>query len=86
MADVKQVISLQGVGGYIAPEDLEKLLEQKFGREIKVIVRMPKLDRPIYHAFHLADRISMQVKIDSYLFHAPEKPTEVSAKPTLQRY
>ncbi|KAL8903411.1 MAG: hypothetical protein Q9171_007412 [Xanthocarpia ochracea] len=40
MADQKQVIDLKGVGGYIRPEKLEELLAQKYGRKIKVEVKI----------------------------------------------
>ena len=40
MKDKKQVLDFAGLGGYIRKEKLEEFLEKKFGRQIRVEVRM----------------------------------------------
>ena len=47
--DKKQVLDFAGLGGYIRPRKLEEFLAKKFGRQIRVEVRLSARERILGH-------------------------------------
>ena len=78
MKDKKQVLEFAGLGGYIRKQRLEEFLAKKFGRQIRVEVRMSGEERILGHPSTEADKSSVQVMNDHLVFYVPEKVPDVS--------
>lgn len=76
--DKKQVLDFAGLGGYIRRQKLEEFLAKKFGREIRVEVRLSGGERILGYPSLGANESSMQVMNDHLVFYVPETVPDVS--------